>query len=225
MADYPSEFELDVALRDGGGARIRPIKPEDGPLLVEFFETLGPESRYFRFFRIKETLEPKEVAFFTNVDYVDRMALIAMHEGKMIAVARYDRETPGGDAAEVAFAVADDQQGRGIGTQRLQLLTTHARSHGIEKFEAFVLPENCQMMRLFRNSGYELTRTIEDGVFTVDFPVAESEGLLQAEWEREKRAIAASLLPLFFPRSVAGVGASTDPTAIGGRLFHHIIFD
>ncbi|HEX9865653.1 MAG TPA: GNAT family N-acetyltransferase [Acidimicrobiia bacterium] len=223
MADYPSEFELDVALRDGGGARIRPIKPEDGPLLVEFFETLGPESRYFRFFRIKETLEPKEVAFFTNVDYVDRMALIAMHEGKMIAVARYDRETPGGDAAEVAFAVADDQQGRGIGTQLLQLLTTHARSHGIEKFEAFVLPENRQMMRLFRNSGYELTRTIEDGVFTVDFPVAESEGLLQAEWEREKRAIAASLLPLFFPRSVAVIGASTDPTAIGGRLFHNII--
>ena len=76
MAEYPSEYELDVALRDGGGARIRPIKPGDGPLLVEFFERLGPESRYFRFFRIKETLEPKEVEFFTNVDYSDRMALV-----------------------------------------------------------------------------------------------------------------------------------------------------
>jgi acetyl coenzyme A synthetase (ADP forming)-like protein len=225
MAEYPSEFELDVALRDGGGARIRPIKPDDGPLLVEFFETLGPESRYFRFFRIKEALEPKEVAFFTDVDYVDRMALIAMHEGKMIGVARYDREAQGGETAEVAFAVADEHQGRGIGTQLLQLLTTHARSHGIERFEAFVLPENRQMLRLFRTSGYELSRTIEDGVFTVDFPVAESDGLLQAEWEREKRAIATSLLPLFFPRSVAVIGASTDPTSIGGKLFHNILFE
>ena len=224
MAEYPSEFELEVALRDGGGARVRPIKPDDGPLLVEFFERLGPESRYFRFFRIKETLEPKEVEFFTHVDYADRMALIAVLDGKMIGLASYDREKDKPDTAEVAFAVADEHQGRGIGTQLLQLLTTHARAHGVQKFEAFVLPENRQMMRLFRNSGYELTRTIDEGVFTVDFPVAESEGMLQAEWEREKRAVAASILPLFFPRSVAVIGASTDPQSIGGRLFHNILF-
>jgi acetyl coenzyme A synthetase (ADP forming)-like protein len=215
---------LDVALRDGGGARVRPIKPDDGPLLVEFFEHLGPESRYFRFFRIKETLEPKEVDFFTHVDYSDRMALVALLDGKMIGLASYDRE-PGKDGtAEVAFAVVDEHQGRGIGTQLLQLLTNHARAQGIEQFEAFVLPENRQMMRLFRNSGYELTRTIDEGVFTVDFPVAESEGSLHAEWEREKRAVAASILPLFFPRSVAVIGASTDPTSIGGRLFHNILY-
>ena len=181
MGEYPSEYELEVALRDGGGARIRPIKPGDGPLLVEFFEHLGPESRYFRFFRIKETLEAKEVEFFTNVDYSDRMALIAVLDGRMIGLASYDREHDEEGTAEVAFAVADEHQGRGIGTQLLQLLTNHARSQGVQRFEAFVLPENRQMMRLFRNSGYELTRTIEEGVYTVDFPVAESEGLLQAE--------------------------------------------
>ena len=223
MAEYPAEYELDVALRDGGGARVRPIKPADGSLLVEFFERLGPESRYFRFFRIKETLEPKEVEFFTNVDYADRMALIAILDGKMIGLASYDREHDEEGTAEVAFAVADEHQGRGIGTQLLQLLTNHARSQGVQRFEAFVLPENRQMMRLFRNSGYELTRTIDEGVFTVDFPVAESEGMLQAEWEREKRAVAASILPLFFPRSVAVIGASTDPASIGGRLFRNIL--
>ncbi len=223
MAGYPSEYELDVALRDGGGARVRPIKPDDGPLLIEFFEHLGPESRYFRFFRIKETLEPNEVEFFTHVDYSDRMALIALLEGKMIGLASYDRERDKDSTAEVAFAVADEHQGRGIGTQLLQLLTNHARSHGVERFEAFVLPENRQMMRLFRNSGYELTRTIDEGVFTVDFPVAASEGALHAEWEREKRSVAASILPLFFPRSIAVIGASTDPTSIGGRLFRNIL--
>jgi acetyl coenzyme A synthetase (ADP forming)-like protein len=225
MAEYPSEFELDVALSDGGGARVRPIKPDDGPLLVEFFETMGTESRYFRFFRIKETLDPREVDFFTHVDYSDRMAMIALHEGKMIGLASYDREASDPTTAEVAFAVADAHQGRGIGTLLLQLLTTHARAHSIERFRAFVLPENRQMMRLFRNSGYDLTRTIEEGVFTVDFPVAESEGLLQVEWEREKRAVAASILPLFFPRSVAVIGASTNPDSIGGRLFHNILFE
>jgi acetate---CoA ligase (ADP-forming) len=223
VAGYPSEYELDVALRDGGGARVRPIKPEDGPLLVDFFERLGPESRYFRFFRIKETLAPKEVEFFTNVDYSDRMALVALLDGKMIGLASYDVEPGKDNTAEVAFAVADEHQGRGIGTQLLQLLTNHARSHGVGRFEAFVLPENRQMMRLFRNSGYELTRTIDEGVFTVDFPVAESEGAQQAEWEREKRSVAASILPLFFPRSIAVIGASTDPTSIGGRLFHNIL--
>ena len=124
MAEYPSEYELDIVLRDGGGARVRPIKPEDAGLIRDFFETLGPESRYFRFFRIKETLEPKEVEFFTQVDYADRMALIALLDGKMIAVARYDREGHDATAAEVAFSVADKHQGRGIGTQLLQLLTT-----------------------------------------------------------------------------------------------------
>lgn len=223
MADYPSEYELDIVLRDGGGARVRPIKPEDTGLIRDFFETLGPESRYFRFFRIKESLNDKEVEFFTHVDYRDRMALIALLEGRMIAVARYDREPAHPGVAEVAFAVADRHQNRGIGTQLLQLLTNHARSNGIERFQAYVLPENRQMMRLFRNSGYELTRTMDDGVFTVDFPVSESDGLIEAESEREKRAVAASLLPLFFPRSVAVIGASTDPASIGGRLFENIL--
>jgi acetyl coenzyme A synthetase (ADP forming)-like protein len=170
-------------------------------------------------------LEPREVEFFTHVDYSDRMAMIAVLEGKMIGLASYDRETGEPDTAEVAFAVADAHQGRGIGTLLLQLLTTHARSKGIRQFRAFVLPENRQMMRLFRNSGYELTRTIEEGVFTVDFPVAESGSLLEAEWDREKRSVAASLLPLFFPRSIAVIGASTDPDSIGGRLFHNILFE
>ena len=223
MAEYPSEYELDVVLRDGVGARVRPIRPEDGDLVRAFFEKLGPESRYYRFFQVKSTLEPSEIAHFTTVDYHDRMALIALHEGEMIAVARYDREPGPGDHAEVAFAVIDEQQGRGLGTRLLELLTAFARSHGIKSFRAFVLGENRQMMRVFRNSGYELSRTIDSGVFTVDFPVTESEQSLAAEADHEKRAVAASLLPLFFPRSVAVIGASNDRSSIGGKLFDNIL--
>lgn len=223
MAEYPTEYELDVVLRDGGGARIRPIRPDDGDLVRAFFEKLGPESRYYRFFRVKNTLEPEEIERFTNVDYHDRMSLIALHEGEMIAVGTYDRERDQSDRAEVAFAVVDEQQGRGLGTKLLELLTTYARSHGIKGFRAYVLGENRQMMRVFRNSGYELNRTIDSGVFTVDFPVTESSQSLAVEAEHERRAVAASLLPLFFPRSIAVIGASNDLTSIGGRLFNNIL--
>lgn len=223
MAEYPSEYELDVILKDGGGARIRPIKPEDGELLRAFFERLGPESRYFRFFKIKKSLSDDEVRFFTNVDYHDRMALVAVLEGELIGVGRYDRESEDATTAEVAFAVADDHQGRGIGTELLELLTAHARDHGIQRFNAYVLAENRQMMRVFRNSGYELTRTIDAGVYTVDFPVEESIASQEAEAEREKRAVAASILPFFFPKAVAVIGASNDAGSIGGKLFNNIL--
>jgi acetyl coenzyme A synthetase (ADP forming)-like protein len=223
LAEYPSEFELDVVLRDGETVQVRPITPSDGPLLVDFFERMGPESRYFRFFRVKQSLPPEEVAFFTTVDYDTRMALIVLDGESMVAVARYDREGAGSKEAEVAFAVADDQQGRGIGTELLQLLTSHARQNGVEQFRAFVLPENVQMMRVFRNSGYELRRTVDDGVYTVDFPVAYTEGARTAAEHREKRAIAASILPLFFPRSIAVIGASTRTGAIGNTLFRNLL--
>ena len=131
MAAYPSEYELDVVLRTGDTIRVRPITPEDGELLVDFFERLGPESRYFRFFRVKTTLPPEEVEYFTNVDYDHRMALVAIDEGRMVAVGRYDRTEEEPSVAEVAFAVADDQQGRGLGTNLLQLLTSYARQHDV----------------------------------------------------------------------------------------------
>jgi acetyl coenzyme A synthetase (ADP forming)-like protein len=221
MAEYPSEYQLDVVLRDGGIAHVRPIRPDDGPAVRSMFEHLGPESRYFRFFKLKKTLSDAELERFTNVDYRDRMALVVEAGGEMVALASYDREDE--RQAEVAFAVVDDHQGRGLGTKLLELLTNYARTHGIERFRALVLGENSQMMRVFRNSGYELSRTIEDGVYTVDFPVTESQDAAAAAAERERRAVAASLLPLFFPRSVAVVGASNDPDSIGGRLFNNLL--
>lgn len=223
MAEYPSEFELDVVLRNGEVVHVRPIKPTDGELLGDFFDHLGPESRYFRFFRVKQKLDPREVEYFVNVDYDNRMALVVLSDNRMVAVGRYDRAPDHPDVAEVAFAVTDEMQGRGIGTELLQLLTTVARRNGIGGFRAFVLPENVQMMRVFRNSGFELHRTVDDGIFTVDFPVAYTDDARAAAEEREKRAVAASVLPLFFPRSVAVIGASTRVGSIGNTLFRNLL--
>jgi acetyl coenzyme A synthetase (ADP forming)-like protein len=223
VSKYPAEYEIDTALRDGGIVRFRPIKPDDSQKLYEFFHRLGPESRYFRFFRVKKDLSPEELEYFTNVSYEDRMAFVAVHEDDIIGVGRYDRVEDDPQYAEVAFAVEDGHQGRGIGSQLLQLMTTHSRKQGITGFRAFVLPENVQMMRLFRNSGYRLERTLDEAVYSVSFPVAYSEDARAAEEEREKRAVAASLLPIFYPRSIAVIGASRNRTSIGGRLFHNLV--
>lgn len=223
VASYPSEYELDIVTRSGETVRVRPITPDDGDLLVDFFERLGPESRYYRFFRVKSSLDSKEVEYFTTVDYATRMALIALYNGRMVGVARYDIESDDPDRAEVAFSVADEMQGHGIGTSLLQLITAYARDHHIVGFRAFVLPENVQMMRVFRNSGYELKRTVEDGIFTVDFPVAYTDDARAQAEERERRAVTASVLPLFFPRSIAVIGASTREGSIGNTLFRNLL--
>jgi acetyl coenzyme A synthetase (ADP forming)-like protein len=223
MSKYPSEYEIDTALRDGGVVRFRPIKPTDAEKLHEHFHRLGPESRYFRFFRVKKDLSPEELEYFTNVDYENRMAFVAVHEDDIIAVGRYDRVEDDPQQGEVAFVVEDAHQNRGIGSQLLQLMTTYARRRGVTGFRAFVLPENVQMMRLFRNSGYRLERTLDEGVYSVSFPVADSEDTRAAEEEREKRAVAASVLPIFYPRSIAVIGASRNRASIGGRLFHNLV--
>jgi len=227
MAEYPQDFEFDVLLRDGAVIHLRPIRPDDAEREHRFFQRVGPESVYHRFFRMKRDLSPEELRHFTTLDYDDRMAFVAIDEDEMVAVGRYDvMPTPDraeGRIAEVAFLVQDSFQGRGLGSHLLQHLTVYARLRGITEFEAFVLAENHAMLRLFRESGYRLTRTLDEGIYSVDFPIEYSLEAREAEWEHEKRAVTASLMPIVYPTSVAVVGASRDDRSIGGRLLRNLL--
>ena len=122
---YPTEWEADVLLADGGVARLRPIRPDDARLLVEFYDRVSPESKFLRFFAPYPRLSRRDVIRFTNVDYIDRVALIITLGTKMIAVGRYDRVED--DEAEVAFLVEDAHQGRGIAQLLLEHLADAAR--------------------------------------------------------------------------------------------------
>ncbi len=205
-------------------ARLRPIRPDDADELHALFHRAGPASVYQRFFREKDDLTPEELEYFSNVDYQRRMAFVALHEDDIIGVGRYDLLDDEPAMAEVAFLVADAQQGRGIGTQLLERLTDYARLRGITAFRAYVLADNHAMLRVFRNSGFSLTRDdVAAGVYTVEFPTEASPEARRAEWEREKRAVAASLMPIFYPHAVAVIGASRDPQSIGGRLFANLL--
>ncbi len=227
MAEYPTEFEFDVLLKNGQALHIRPIRPDDAEREHRFFQRVGPESVYHRFFGMKLDLSPEELKHFTTLDYDNRMALIATVGDEMVAVGRYDvldeQSDDDNKVAEVAFLVEDAFQGRGIGRHLLQHLTVYARSRGITEFEAYVLAENVAMMRLFRDSGYRLTRQLDEGIFRVEFPIDYSVEAREAEWEHEKRAVTASLMPVLYPTSVAVIGASRNPKSIGGRLFKNIL--
>src|SRR5690606_20709627 len=145
-----------------------------------------------RFFRVKNTLDPEEIEYFTNVDYHERMALVAIAQDRFIGVGRYDALADDPSTAEVAFAVADDHQVRGVGTELLLLLTSYALNNAIKRLQAYVLPENRQMMQVFRNSGFELNRSLEEGMYPVDVPGEESESSVAAGGEKERRAVTAS---------------------------------
>jgi RimJ/RimL family protein N-acetyltransferase len=134
---------------------IRPIIPGDGPALEAFHASLSDRTTYLRFFRTHPALTADEVHHFTHVDYRDRLALVVEDEGRLVAVARYDRTGP--DEAEVAFVVADAYQHRGLGHELLARLGPPARQVGISRFTAEVLEENSAMLRVFHHGPYPTT--------------------------------------------------------------------
>jgi acyl-CoA synthetase (NDP forming)/GNAT superfamily N-acetyltransferase len=225
-ADYPRHWEADVLLRDGGTAHLRPASPADAALLVEFYEQVSAQSKYYRFFAAMPTLSEREVRRFVEVDHRDRVALVLTVAERMIAIGQFER-VPGQegrhDEAEVAFLVQDRHQHRGIGQLLLEHLAQIGREVGIEKFVAEVLPDNVGMLQVFRDAGYQVDGGFEDGVMHMHFsidPTVTSLGVMQA---REHRAETASVHRFLNARSVAIVGASRRRDTVGRRLVRNLV--
>jgi len=195
----PPAWDADVVVADGGTVHIRPIRPDDAKALVAMHAALSSRTRYLRFFSAYPRIPERDLIRFTNVDHRDRVALVAMLGKVIIAVGRYER-TPGTDEAEVAFVVADEHQGRGIGSVLLEHLAAAARESGVKRFHAVVLAENTPMLRVFREAGYQTKRHVERGEYTLEFDV-ESTAVTEAVMrEREQRAEARSVARLLAPR-------------------------
>ncbi|MGN0065484.1 MAG: GNAT family N-acetyltransferase [Nocardioides sp.] len=220
-AQPPRHWEADVLLRDGRAAHIRPIRPEDRELLVNFYAQVSDQSKYYRFFSPMPQLSERDQIRFTQVDHVDRVAFIILVAGKMIAVGRYDKIREG--EAEVAFLVQDEHQGRGIGQILLEHLAQAGRERGIEKFVAEVLPENHAMIRTFKDAGYQVSSAFEDGVMGLEFDIDPTETALDVMMQREHRAESASIERFFRPRSVAVIGASRRQDTVGHLLVRNLV--
>ena len=222
MGDAAESWESDVVLADGGTVHVRPIRPDDAGALVAFHGRLSPESIYFRFFSPKPRLTDKEVEKFTTVDMVDRVALVAELGDDVIAVARYDR-WPGRDEAEVAFTVDDAHHGRGIATLLLEHLAAVARSHGLRRFTAEVLPDNRPMLGVFRRAGFEVHNEFSGGVIDVAFDIEPTLAYIESVDRREQRAESRSIARLLRPRSVAVIGASDRLGSVGREVFRNLL--
>jgi acyl-CoA synthetase (NDP forming)/RimJ/RimL family protein N-acetyltransferase len=219
--DYPQEWEADVVLKDGSTCHLRPIRPADADGLRRFHAGLSAETVYLRFFAPYPRLTDRDVERFTHVDHRDRVALVATVRGQLIGVVRFDRVDQ--DAAEVAFVIRDDYQGRGLGTIFLEHIAEAARERGLRRFVAEVLPENSRMLEVFRLAGYDTTATMSDGVvsFALDLePTDTSVAVMRA---REHRADARAVERLLTPRTVAVVGAGRDTGSVGHALVRHLV--
>ncbi|MBP2330948.1 acyl-CoA synthetase (NDP forming)/RimJ/RimL family protein N-acetyltransferase [Kibdelosporangium banguiense] len=220
--DYPRRWEADVVLSDGGTVHLRPMTPDDADRLVAFHGRLSERTRYFRYFGAYPRIPPRDLERFVTLDHHDRVAFAAMLGDDIIAVGRYERLN-GSDQAEIAFVVEDSHQGRGIGSILLEHLAAAAQESGLNRFVAEVLGENGQMVRVFRDAGYEISRALEDGVIHLEFAIDPTDESVAVARSREQAAEARSVHNLLHPKSVAVIGASTDPTKVGYAVLTNLL--
>lgn len=230
MLTHPQHYAVDDLLRDGRSVHLRALRPDDKAGLLDLFGQLSARSVYFRFFQAKTTLTDEELSYFTKLDFRRDVALVVTirEQGtaeRLIAVGRY-MGARGGEAprhrAEVAFAVADAYQGRGMGALLLKHLAAIARANGTTEFEADVLGENNRMLQVFEDSGFHIKQSLQAGVFHVTFATEETAQVREVESQRERLAAAQSVQALLRPRSVAVVGASRRPGTIGYALLNNV---
>ncbi len=225
---YPRYWEADVVAWDGGVVHLRPILPSDADAIVDFHSRLSERTRYMRYFGAHPEIPPGELERLTVVDHHARVALVVLLGAEVIAVGCYEG-TYGPDGteivgpAEVAFVVRDDHQSRGLGSILLEHLAAAARERGVRRFEAEVLGQNTQMTRVFRDAGFQLSREFADGVLHLEFDVDPTERSLEVRYAREQCAEARSVHNVLHPRSVAVIGASTDPRKIGHGVLLHLL--
>jgi len=163
----PRKYCVDDSMLDGGVVRIRAIRPDDQERLHDHFKGMSERSIYFRFMGIKRDLSPQDLERLTELDFRNHVGLAATltenGRERFIGVGRY---ICGNDPhrAEVAFAILDGYQGRGIGTLLLDHLRRIADANGVTEFEADVLGENRQMLEVFAHMGFESQRSLDSGV-------------------------------------------------------------
>jgi acetyltransferase len=162
---YPLQYISSATMRDGTPFTIRPIRPEDEPALVAFHETLSERSvslRYYEPLALEQRVAHERLQRIAFTDYDREIALIALAEDRLIAVARLSRTrggiaAHGGDTdAHFTLLVSDEFQNQGIGTILLERLVETAQAEGLRRIHAEVLAENVAMRRVCENVGFQV---------------------------------------------------------------------
>jgi acetyltransferase len=171
ITPYPVEYVAPWTLHDGTDVLIRPIRPEDEPLLVEFHHTLSEQSvyqRYFHPFPLSERIAHERLTRIAFINYEREMALVAerrdeAYKPHIIGVGRLIK-LRGGKEAEFAILISDEYQHQGLGTELLSRLVAIGRREGVKRIIADILPDNAAMIRVSEQVGFTCCYSAEDGV-------------------------------------------------------------
>ena len=211
-----------VVLRDGSTVRIRAMQPQDDQALFALFRSLSEESRWLRFLSLAKG-EALAAEARREVMLDRTIGLIALNGSEERVVGHAFYACLDDQRAEVAFTIADDFQGRGLGTLLLCQLADLATANGVTTFEAEVAAANHAMLNLFRESGFPMEVSALAGQLHVTLPTSFNKEAIE-RFERRESIAAINALKLFFnPRSVAVIGASRQRGTIGGELFHNLV--
>ena len=206
---------------DGSVARIRPIRPTDAAAWHSFYTRLSERSIHMRFFAPHQDLTDVEVEHLLDVDYVARMAFVVEQHGAIIGIGRFD--PAGAGTAEIAFAVEDASQGRGVGTLLLEYLVGYAASCGIRRFVADTLADNTAMLTVFRRAGFQQESSTDAGITRVVLDLSLTAEVHERMDTNVWHASVASLRSIMAPASIAVIGASRSGTGVGSEILENLI--
>jgi acetyltransferase len=180
---YPMQYVIPWRTKDGVELTIRPIRPEDEPLVVKFHETLSERSvrfRYFHAMKLGQRTAHERLVRVCFIDYDREMALVAERhdqqsgQREILGIGRLS-QVHGRNEAEFALLIADQWQNRRIGKKLLSMLLQVARDEKLERVSADILPENTEMQRICQQLGFELKRDLEEPVVKAVFEVQQAE--------------------------------------------------
>jgi GNAT superfamily N-acetyltransferase len=220
MPSSAHSYDSDVVLRDGSTLRLRSLVPGDEAWLGAV-DSLVSADRNAAFVRLLPSTS-EHVERVVNARPEEAFALVGEVAGKPCAVATYRRWPDRPDRAEVAIAVAEAAQGRGIGTHMLETLADIGREHGLEAFESELGGSHDAMKRVLSDSGFDMGAHLDGGVVNVAIslePTPELEARIAA---RAQVAATASIRSFFRPEAVAVIGASARRGKIGSEVLHNL---
>ena len=174
---YPSQYVFAEEMHDGTPIVVRPIRPEDEPLMVKFHESLSEESVYMRYFhmmKLDQRTAHERLTRICFIDYDREMALVAERtdretgEREILGVSRLSRRGAAPGEAEFSVLVSDRFQRRGLGTLLLSRLLEVGRAEGLRRITAEILLDNRPMQRISERLGFHLRRDYEDMVMKAD---------------------------------------------------------
>jgi acetyl coenzyme A synthetase (ADP forming)-like protein len=192
---------------------------------MDLFQRLSPVSRRHRFFSFT-TPSPdflRKLCDSSNPEKQLTLVISRITTGKEEIVATGSYIGGSDKIAEVAFAVDDRFQGKGIGTALLERLALLAAKTGFTRFQAVTQLDNREMIEVFRHSGFPIRETLDEGTLEIDFSVQPTEKSVASSELRDRVVTAASLRWFFQPNGVAVIGASREPSSIGYRILDALI--